>query len=120
MCYNDKVSSYLKHLVGSFTLCEFADEKLFRASVDKKVRTQKNLLKDEPYEKILMYFKRLVLKGYTPEQYIRTYGSISYADFIEFKSKFLKNIWTEWVILGHLEKDTAVGICEMFKNNIEH
>lgn len=60
-------------------------------------------MKGEPYAKIMMYFKRAMLGEYTPEQYIETYNAITYEEFQEFKGKFMKTLWFEWMICGHLE-----------------
>jgi secreted Zn-dependent insulinase-like peptidase len=83
-CYNDKIKEYLEYLADNFDKCEM-DQVLFKNTIDKKIRTQKNILKGEPYSKIMMYFQRAVLADHTPEQYIDTYNSITYEEFLEFK-----------------------------------
>lgn len=110
-CYNDKISEYLSYLFDNLHKCEM-DQELFKNVVDKKIRTQKNILKGEPYSKIMMYFKRAVLGEYTPEQLIETYNSISYEEFIEFKGKFMQKLCFDWIVCGHILENDAKKLCQ--------
>lgn len=118
-CYNDKITEYLSYLSENFQKCQM-DEAMFKNVIDKKVRTQKNALKGEPYSKIMMYFIRAVLADHTPEQYIEAYSSITYNQFLEFKDKFMKSLWLEWLICGHLQEKDAINMCETFRKGFEH
>ena len=50
---------------------------------------------------------------------IQEIENITFEDFLEFKSKFMKTMKFQWLIQGHLTQDQALELTDLARNFIE-
>lgn len=117
--YNDKVTEYLKYYFGQFESFTM-DETFFKNVVEKHIRTQKNRLKLEPYQRFLRYLKKVLFAEATPEDYIKEYEQVSFEQLVAFKAVFMKEMRFEWLICGHMDEQGAKEVCETVLKSVEH
>lgn len=84
------------------------------------IRAFENEKKREPYQRLGEKITKIMhTSTFDNEELLKTLREeLTFTKFLEMKSHWLKNIRTEWLIMGHLEEKDAIDIVKRGEKNL--
>ena len=115
--YNDSIESYFSEVfrhIQQFTV----NETFFNDLCEATLRGWKNTLTAEPYQRLGLLSNIALYGDPTIQEKIDILMDIDFEKFMDFKSKFFRNLKYKWFIFGHLNQERALKIFETAQSSI--
>lgn len=112
--FSQKFASFFEFLVNSLATVKIleTDLALFEDLKNQIMQKMKNSAFAKPYEQAQrLFYEANLSAGYFPiKAKLAALASIEFSDLIWFSSKWLKNVYFEWLVVGNITSDTVVSM----------
>ena len=104
--YNDGISKFINEILRNLQSFNIS-EQFFENIRQKSIRNYENSKKQEPYQRIeARLYNYLMMHSRHIDEYLGALKEeLTYDKFLEMKKHWLKNMQTEWFIIGHIKEE---------------
>jgi len=90
---------------------DFEVDEAYLVQVRDRVERQiRNKLLNEPYQTLNLVLNHALSGRMTTQEQLEVTQKLTVADFHEFKKEFLKNSFSQWLVMGHIQKEEALDL----------